>query len=437
MSAPHRRPPGGGHARRTLALLVPLAAVLIGAGCTGGEDDLGGEAVARVTAGDMVEFASGGGWVSLEPGDEIPSGARLRTGDAEARVAFRSGDVWLAPQAAAEIVDDRLDLLRGEALVTSGGDLWARWSEVEVKGEGVYRLTPGIAPRLGVYSGQVQVRRGAEVRTVPALRETSLSARRLPSTGQPLSYRSDDPWDQALLPDEIAFDNEAERLVRGLARQYGTTPRPAEFYGTFAVDPQQLAGAPRANGEDWRRAPPGEALLQLFVAQAAAGGADALEEALHDVGELRAAGARWGLVATELGVTTQRLAEVVDAGQARYSAMREERAAPAPAPSPPVPPQDAPTDAAIPQQATPPAAPDDPPAAADAPPPDPEPPAGPPAGGQSPGPQPVPDDPDAAAGAGDDAPPRQPQPNPTDLLSPQQPSKGLIESVVELLLGLV
>ncbi|HVM14520.1 MAG TPA: hypothetical protein VM287_09335, partial [Egibacteraceae bacterium] len=307
---------------------MPLAAVLVGAGCTG--DDVG-EPVARVTAGETVEIASRGGWVAVDVGDEVPAGARVRTGEAEARLAFASGRVWLAPQGAVAVDDDRVELLRGEALVVSSGDLAARWTDVEVSGEGVYRLTPGIAPRLGVYRGEVEVRRPAEMRTVAALREASLSARRLPSSGRLLSYRPDDPWDQILLREPIAFDGEAERIGRDLAGKYGTAARPAEFYTGFALTPEGTVPTLFAEGGADGRIDadvPGEALLRLFMAEAAAQRQtpEALEHAVRQVIELRSTGARWGLVAAELGVTRRQLVDVAEAGQARHTVFVAQRA---------------------------------------------------------------------------------------------------------------
>lgn len=426
---PSRRPTGWRHARSRSALLLLLAAVLVGAGCSG---DAVGEPVARVTAGERVEVASRDGWMAVAVGTEVPGGARVRTGEAEARLAFASGRVWLAPQGAAVVADDRVELLRGEALVISTGSFRARWTDVDVVGEGVYRLTPGIAPRLGVYRGEVEVRRPAEARTVAALHETSLSSRRLPASGRPLSYRPDDPWDQILMRGAIAFDGEAERLGRDLARAYGTEPRPAEFYAGFALAPEKTVPAlSSGEGADRRSAAPGEALLRLFMAEAAADGQEpeALEVAVRGVVELRSTGARWGLVAAELAVTRRQLTDVVDAGLARYTASLVQQTSLAPPPGPPAPEAVDTSEAPAPPAPPPPPAPASPPPSAPTSPPAPAPaPAPPPA----PGPAPTSGGTGTAGGA-DLPPPR--QPDPTDLLG-QQPSKGLVEAVVDLVIGL-
>ncbi|MEX2621579.1 MAG: hypothetical protein WD250_15290 [Egibacteraceae bacterium] len=404
---------------------------MIVASCTG--DDPGGEEVAQVVAGDMAEVSVGGVWATVGAGEAIPAGARLRTGEDEARIAFSSGEVWFAPQAAAVIGDDWFRLERGEALADSDGGLESRWDDVEVSGEGVYRLALGIDPRIGVYSGQVRVRRPAEVRTLPALREASLAARRLAASGQPLTYRPDDPWDQVLLRDAIAFDREAERLARGLSRAYGTEPRSAEFYAAFAAIPGPAVGT-LSGGVAGEAGPgsPGETLLRLFVAQSAtpSGSPDALVAALRDIADLRAAGARWGLVATEMGVTATRLAEVVDVAQARYTARLDP-------PAPAAPPADAPPAAAPsgPPPATEPSGSSgQTPAAPSSPTPDqPEPAPPPPPSTAAQAPTPPPPPATEPGGDGGDSGPGPPPPSPGGLLG--QPVKGLVELVVELLLG--
>lgn len=404
-------------------MLVGLTAVLVAGGCDGGGDR--GETVAHVIRGDFVEVGVDDGWVAAEVGDPIPAGARVRTGDDEARVELDSGEVWLAPQAAATLTDDRVEVLRGEVLIVSDGDLDVRWTDVEVTGEGAYRLTPGISPRLGVYRGEVRVSRPSETRRVPSLRETALSGRRLPAVARPLTYRHDDPWDRFYLRDAIAFDGEADRLIRGLTLEYGEDPRPADFYADFAAAPAQtvpvLAGGYRdRTGE--RLGPPGEALLVLFLAESAAAAdtPEAMVAATREAVELRSAGARWGLVAAELGSTAGRVAKKIDAGQERYVARREAE--------PVAPPPSGPSSGLAP-----PALPDPAPEpTTSAPPPPPPPPPSEPVPAAPGAPPAPPGEPPRAA----DGSPPGPQPNPTEGSGGQpEPEKGLIESVVDLLLG--
>jgi hypothetical protein len=217
--------------RPALALLAVLA--LVASGCFGG-DDLGGGA-ARMTAGGTLEIAVDDGWSPATVGDPIPDGARVRTGAAEARLELRHGEVWLAPHSMAVVGTDLVDVIRGDLLVASGGSLGGRWAEVEVDGTGVFRLTPGVTPVVRVYDGDLEVRRPGERRAVSGLRQLNLAASRLPSRAAPLLYDTTDPWDRALLPQAVAFDEEIRRIARGIDRQHGVDPQAADFYETFAA----------------------------------------------------------------------------------------------------------------------------------------------------------------------------------------------------------
>lgn len=300
------------------ALLAALLLTLTGCGSAGlGED------VARVSAGATLEIAQGDTWVPAAIGDAVPNGARVRTGVSEVRLRLSSGEVWLSPKSMARLSRDVVEVERGDVLVAADRDLTSRWGESEVKGKATYRLTLDVMPLLKVYEGDVEVSRLAEERAVPALRQLSLGAPRLAEEPAPIDYDVRDEWDRTLLPAAVAFDAEVEQLARGLDRQYGDQPRDAAFYATYAIlDPNTipiLAAASRTKTADDRFGPPSDALVALFVAEAAAGSdAARVAETARAVAEMRAAGARWGAVALEHGVSPVELAQVVDRAQERH-----------------------------------------------------------------------------------------------------------------------
>jgi hypothetical protein len=300
-----------------LAGLALLA--LVASGCSG--DDDFGDGAARMTAGGTLEIAVDEGWSSAAVGDSIPDGARVRTGGAEARLELRHGQVWLAPQSMAVVTAELVDVIRGDLLVASGGTLAGRWGEVEAAGEAVFRLTPGVAPVVRVYSGESEIRRPGEQRTVSGLRQLHLAANRLPTRAVPLDYDITDPWDRALLPLAVAFDEEVARIARGIDRQHGTEPQDATFYESFAAIDASiipiLASSSRMTA-DGLFGPPSDALVTLFVSEAVADVERvALATAAHEVSRMRSAGARWGLLALEHDITTVELAKAVDLGQER------------------------------------------------------------------------------------------------------------------------
>lgn len=312
---------------RGVLMVALAAATLAAASCTSGAE--GGGAVARVFGTDTLRVIVDGSRQQLSPGEEIPAGARVITGDDEARLAFPNGDVRLGPGAAARVSDHHVDVIHGEMLVASDGELSASWSETEAGGEAIYRLTPGATPRVAVYRGDVDLQRAGESVTVEGLREVSLSARRLGAARRPLNYRPDDQWDRKLMSGAIVFDGEAERLVRGLDQAYGTAPQRKSFYASFvplasSTVPVLAAHAPTTRGDAF--GPPSDALLTLFIARNAAddGQASSVADAVERVMALRRAGGRWGLVATEFGVTGQELEKAVDRAQARRVASRQD-----------------------------------------------------------------------------------------------------------------
>jgi hypothetical protein len=277
---------------------------------------------AQVTSGTTLETSGERGWVRLSVNDAIPEGARVRTGSSEARLKLREGQVWLGADAAARIFSQRIDLIRGEAMVvnSAGGMLSARWTDVVVSGHGVFRLTPGVDPRIGVYAGSAHVRRLAESLPVTALEQLSLSTRRLPGSPAPLGYEAQDPWDRGLLGQAIAFDEEVERIARGIDVKFARTAKPPEFYRAFkAVDDTTipiLKSTARTITPDGQFGPASDVLVTLFVAQAAAEvTGKPLPGAITQTATWRAEGARWGIIAMRFGITASDFAETVDLSQ--------------------------------------------------------------------------------------------------------------------------
>ncbi|HWH32791.1 MAG TPA: hypothetical protein VNU01_08995, partial [Egibacteraceae bacterium] len=301
-----------------LAALLSLAIALALAGCSTAR--LGG-AAGRLTQGETVMVQQGDGWRALAAGDSVPDGARVRTGLETARLELQRGELWLGHSATVRLRGDDVEVERGEIVLHSQGAR-ASWQAVEVTGEGVFRLAPGASPRVGVYAGEVTVARPGEQRRLPALRQLGLAARRLPAEPDPLYYDTGDDWDRELLPKAISFDEEVSRLARGIDREYGTDPQPADFYTSFtAVRPETvpvLAATARRADADGSFGPPSDALVTLFVSSAVAAAQGlAIEDAVRRVADKRAVGARWGLIAVEEDIDVQRLAAAVDLARER------------------------------------------------------------------------------------------------------------------------
>ena len=295
--------------RSLVAVLFVVS--LAAAGCSS-DDELGAGDAATVGPGSVAEYAVGDGqWVQREAGEVIPDGAQVRAVDDELRLTFRDGSVRLSPGAVATVTPERITLERGEVLIDSDGALGATLDDTTLDGAARYRLSSGLAARVGVYRGQVAVQRPAQQRTVRALRELDIADFRLAASPRPLQYREADPWDRELLADAIAFDGEAARLSRGLDLELGTSAQPASFYRQFAA-PRVVSvlSSVAAVASRGRFGPPSDVLLTVFVAKAAPG--DALPAVVRRVTGLRSDGARWGLIAVELKVASERVVAAID-----------------------------------------------------------------------------------------------------------------------------
>ena len=290
-----------------MLFVVSLAA----AGCSS-EDGLDAGDAATVAAGFVAEVAvDGADWSPIEGGEAIPDGAQVRTAGDELRLTFRDGNARLSPDAQATLTADRITVELGEVLINSDGDLGAAVDDTTVTGAALYRLSSGLAARVGVYRGEVAVRRPAQERTVAALRELDIADFRLATSATPLQYGDSDSWDQELLADAIAFDGEAARLQRGMDLELGTRPLAPTFYREFAsaaAVPVLASVAPQSVGR--RFGPPSAVLLTVFVARAASG--ETFDAAVSSVTGLRRDGARWGLIALELDVASDRVVAAID-----------------------------------------------------------------------------------------------------------------------------
>jgi hypothetical protein len=312
------------------------ALALLAAGCT--SPGITGRGGARVAEGDTVLMERDGGWRAAAVGDRLPERGRVRTGVSRARLEFAGGELWLGPSATVRLTGEVIELERGEIVVDSRRGLSARLGTAAVSGTAVYRMAPGASPRVGVYRGDVVVTRPGERRALPALRQLGLAARRLAAQPDPLFYVLDDPWDRALLPGAVAFDEEVAALARGIDREYGREPQPPEFYASFAAVTAEavplLASTARQSTPQGAFGPPSDALMTLFVAAAVAkAGGEPLQDALGQVATQRRRGARWGLIAVEAEIGTPELAAAVDLARERRETVAPRSATPGPRPT--------------------------------------------------------------------------------------------------------
>ena len=293
--------------------------VLLLAACT--SDQLEAGEAATVRAGGVLEVSDGGGrWTVVPAGQTVAGGATVRSLTAEVALEFRDGTVRLGPHTEVSTDLDAVHLVVGEVLVN--GSVAADVAGVAVDGDGVFRVGSRPAPLLRVYSGSAVAAADGHQRDVAALRQLDLSGRRLPIDAEPLAYRASDAWDAELLGEAIAFDEEAARTLAGLRRVYRNAGRrTTSFFARFVSD-DILDLATDARG--LLQTDPFDALLALALTAAAPGDAPALRGILDAILALRADGARWGLIAFQLGLSAEAVVAVLDARQERRVALTDQ-----------------------------------------------------------------------------------------------------------------
>jgi hypothetical protein len=315
------RLPQRGRRPAAVATLVALGLVgLLTAVTRMGTSRWADVAAAEVVSGHTIQIARGERWSRLLPGEKVPEGAQVQTGATEARLRLDNGEVWLAPETAAQVFSDQVEMSRGEILVASSGKVRAQWQDVAVVGEGIFRVAGGTHPRIGVYQGRAEVTRPGETRALAALDQLQLATRRLPADPDPLSYSPADPWDTQLLGQAIAFDTEVARVASSIDLRFSERPRSEDFYRQFtAVDdvllPTLLKAAPDVSSEG-QFGPPSEVLITMFAARATARAwGQPVNTSLERIVQWRAQGARWGLVSLRAKITVADFTRALDLSQ--------------------------------------------------------------------------------------------------------------------------
>lgn len=346
-------PPTGSSTPARIAAWVAVVALLVGvvlAPPTGGA--LASGDFALVVSG-TVERRHGSAWERVPVGSRVPFGTAVRTLDEPAELSVREGRLSLARWTQLVGDDDRIELTRGDLLLETDRARQVTYGALAASGRGTWRASATGTVRFAVYDGGVALRQpgGEEAVPVAGLREVSVTDG---VTGgvRPLTYLPSDPWDARLLAEAIRIDRLLAATRRGLAARYGTVPQTEAFYADFARFSGLLDGLPRltvvqapadADG-DARYGPPAETLVALVVAEAlVAEGALEPAEAARRIDELRAAGAEWGLIAAEHGLTADDLDRTIErAVRQRGEAVAEGTAAPVlspPAPTVPTTPE--------------------------------------------------------------------------------------------------
>lgn len=289
----------------TAAIVVVL---LVLAGCRGSSGPGADEARLRVDGAATVTTPDGDTEVVTDDDADVPFGSQVvvDAGTATLELAggamyeLRAGDTPTKIEVGLPVV-----LLEGDLLVAEGFPAPVSIDTATVTANGAVKV---IAEErvAAAYAGRARISGVGSVEAVRGLREIVLSPS---ATAEPFSYDGADAWDRRFLGEAMAFGERLEALGRGytanLTAGGGRTESFFEAVIPALADEREFA----ADLLDPDRAP-GETLIGAAIAVQGRDGT--FRERWDEIFTFRDAGAAWGLVALDQGVSSAPLLETIE-----------------------------------------------------------------------------------------------------------------------------
>lgn len=304
-----------------VVLLAGVAALLL----RGGADEPGpDQGRVEVLEGSVEVRGAAGPPVTVTDDATVDFGDTVRVVEGRARLELAGGATYELRHRDATgstvVVGSPPELVAGDALVLDGFPARVRVGTATLSAQGVLRVDAG-TPVATAYGGRTGVAGVGDVSELRMLRRLVLVPGAVP---EPAGFDGADEWDRRYLGDAIAFGERLEALARGYTSDLPAGGgRTVEFFRAVlpALDTEREFNADLL---DPGRAP-GETLVGAAIA--VQGRRDTFRARWAEVFAFRAAGAEWGLVALDQGVSQ---APVLDAIELAISA-------PPPDPSPATP----------------------------------------------------------------------------------------------------
>ena len=242
-----------------------------------------------VTGGATLEF---GDVVVVDDGTatlELAAGQRyeLRAGDVDSEV-----EIGAPPT-----------LLAGDALLAAGFPVAMTYETTTVSAQGAVKLRSGV-PSAHAYAGRARISGAGDLEELKGLRQVVLTPS---ATPEPLAYDANDPWDREHLGEAIAFGRRLEALARGITGDLAGGTRSASYYqAAIPALAEEREFAADLVGDR----PPGETLVGAAIA--VQGRIGTFRERWEAVFAFRDAGAAWGLVALDQGVSSAPVLDTIE-----------------------------------------------------------------------------------------------------------------------------
>jgi len=196
-------------------------------------------------------------------------------------------------------------VVAGEVLVLDGFPAAVSVDTATLTAQGVLRVDADDAVA-SAYTGRTRVTGVGDVGELPGLRRLVLVAG---GTPEPIAFDGTDEWDRRFLGEAVALGERLEALARG----YTSDLQPGEgrsvsFFESVLPD----LAEERELGEDLLdpSRPPGETLVGAAIA--VQGRRGTFRDRWQEVFAFRAAGAAWGLVALDQGVSSAPVLDTIE-----------------------------------------------------------------------------------------------------------------------------
>jgi hypothetical protein len=292
---------------RRLAILLCLAAGLL-AGC--GHHLGAGQA--DLTVNGQAELTLAGGRIQAAPHRSVlHRGDRVRMVHGSATARLADGGTLDLRDGTTVRMDSSPFLETGDLLVVparASRPITVITDDSTTVARGPSRLSRAVALTAASYHAGLELDTpGAAGVAVQPLRQATIAARGVTPSGQlasPLTYNEGDAWDRRYLAEAMSLDHQLEAQSRGFtANQRGATTGQNLLVALYPElrNQTELAGLVGSSPAHDLLSQPGELLVGAGIALQATHGT--FSDRWSQVFDFRGAGATWGLVAVDQGLT--------------------------------------------------------------------------------------------------------------------------------------
>lgn len=289
--------------RRALVALVALG--LVAASCSDDgpaidEARLRVDGQATVTDSEgVVEVVTDGATLSFGDNVVVDEGSATMELAAGQVYELRAGDID-----SVVLVGSPPTLLAGDALVSGGFPAAITYETTTLSAQGALKVRAGV-PSATAYAGRARISGAGNLAEVLGLRQVVLTPS---ATPEPLAYDASDPWDRRFLGEAIAFGQRLEALARGFTGDL--QPGGGRSVSFFESVIPALADEREFSADLLGDRPPGETLVGASIAVQGRDGT--FRERWEEIFAFRGAGAAWGLVALDQGVSSAPVIETIE-----------------------------------------------------------------------------------------------------------------------------